>query len=52
MPGRITAAGRYWIKRDASRHISKAREGCRVGRYLIYKEAIERWKRMNNPKNV
>jgi excisionase family DNA binding protein len=36
---------RYWIKRGMLPGMYLKREGCRVGRYLIYKEAIERWKR-------
>ena len=34
---------RYWIKKEMLPGLYLKRDGCRVGRYLIYKEQIERF---------
>jgi hypothetical protein len=34
---------RYWIKKGMLPGLYLKRDGCRVGRYLIYKEQIERF---------
>lgn len=35
---------RYWIKRGMLPGTYLKRDGCRVGRYLIYKKQIEKFK--------
>lgn len=34
---------RYWIKKGMLPGLYLKRDGCRVGRYLIYREQIERF---------